>query len=148
VRERRSPVVSERRLAVAAGLDAASIVLFAAIGVRNHEIDSGFGDVATIAAPFLIGLAVGWIAGRAWERPFAFRTGLIAWLATIVVGMLLRNVVFDRGTAASFVIVAILFIGACLLGWRLVARLVTRRTDAPAATSHASPTGTSSDLRG
>ena len=136
--ERRSPVVTERRLAVATGLDAASIVLFAAVGVRNHEIDSGFGDVATIAAPFLIGLAVGWIAGRAWDRPFAFRTGLIAWLATIVVGMLLRNLVFDRGTAASFVIVATVFIGACLLGWRLVAQLATRRTGAPHGTPPAS----------
>jgi hypothetical protein len=123
--------VSERRLAVAAGLDAATIVLFASIGVRNHEIDSGFGDVATIAAPFLIGSAVGWVAARAWEQPFAWRTGAIVWVATIVGGMLLRNLVFDRGTATSFIVVATLFIGACLVGWRLVARFVTRRRRRP-----------------
>jgi Protein of unknown function (DUF3054) len=118
--------VNERRVGIAAALDAASIVVFAAIGVRNHELDSGLGDVFTVAAPFLIGLAAGWVAARAWDRPFALRTGIIVWAATIVVGMVLRSRVFDRGTAASFVIVATLFTAACLLGWRLVmARFVS-----------------------
>jgi Protein of unknown function (DUF3054) len=113
--------VNERRVGVAAALDAAAIVMFAAIGVRNHELDSGLGDVLVIAAPFLIGAGTGWVVARAWDRPFALRTGVIVWVATSVVGMVLRNLVFDRGTAASFVVVATLFTGACLLGWRAVA---------------------------
>jgi hypothetical protein len=38
-------------------------------------------------------------------------------------GMVLRNLVFDRGTAPAFVIVATAFLGATMLGWR---RLATR----------------------
>ena len=129
--------MNERRVGIAAALDAASIVVFAAVGVRSHEIDSGFGDVFTIAAPFLIGLAVGWLVARAWDAPFAFRTGVIAWVATILVGMLLRRFVFDRGTAMSFVIVTTLFVGACLLGWRVVARVVSRRATRSHSTSAA-----------
>jgi hypothetical protein len=40
---------------------------------------------------------------------------------TVAVGMLLRNLVFDRGTALPFIIVATCFTGALLVGWRLVA---------------------------
>jgi hypothetical protein len=42
-------------------------------------------------------------------------------------GMLLRRTVFDRGTAASFVIVATLVTGALLLGWRAAQLVVARR---------------------
>jgi hypothetical protein len=123
--------VNDRSVGIAAALDAASIVVFAAVGVRSHEIDSGFGDVFTIAAPFLIGLAIGWLVARAWDRPLAIVTGLIAWVATIVIGMPLRNLVFDRGTATSFIVVTTLFTCACLVGWRVVAWLITRRTSRP-----------------
>jgi hypothetical protein len=42
--------------------------------------------------------------------------------------------VFDRGTATSFVIVATLFLGACLVGWRAAAAAMDRRrVDVPAA---------------
>ena len=41
--------------------------------------------------------------------------------------MLVRNLVFDRGTATSFVIVATLFVGAFLVGWRVVLRLIDER---------------------
>ena len=49
------------------------------------------------------------------------------WPVTILVGMVVRNLVFDRGTATSFVIVATLFVGAFVVGWRLVLRLVEQR---------------------
>ena len=74
-----------------------------------------------IAAPFLIGLAAGWIVARAWRRPFDLVTGCTIWVVTIAVGMVLRRTLFDRGTAFSFVIVASVFTGVLLIGWRLVA---------------------------
>jgi hypothetical protein len=35
--------------------------------------------------------------------------------------MLLRNLVFDRGTALPFIIVATIFLGATMYGWRALA---------------------------
>ncbi len=118
--------MKERRVAIAAALDAAAIVLFVAIGRRNHDQDPGLSGTFETAAPFLIALAVGWIVARAWREPFSLVTGTIVWVVTIVLGMLLRNLVFDRGTAASFIVVATLFTGALLIGWRLAARRLTR----------------------
>jgi hypothetical protein len=46
---------------------------------------------------------------------------------TILVGMIVRNAVFDRGTAVSFVIVATVFLGACIVGWRAGFRAIARR---------------------
>ncbi|MGD9572255.1 MAG: DUF3054 domain-containing protein [Thermoleophilia bacterium] len=43
-------------------------------------------------------------------------------------GMLLRGLVFDRGTAPSFVVVAAIVLGALMLGWRLVVDLSRRRS--------------------
>ena len=81
----------------------------------------------TTAAPFLIALAVAWLVVRAWRRPTVVRTGVLVWPIVIVVGMLLRRFVFDDGTAASFVIVATLFLGFFLVGWRAVGQLVESR---------------------
>jgi hypothetical protein len=39
-------------------------------------------------------------------------------------GMLLRNMVFNRGTAVAFVIVATVFLGITMFGWRA---LLSRR---------------------
>ena len=53
-------------------------------------------------------------------------TGVVVWVCTIVVGMLLRKAT-SQGVAPSFIVVASLVTAALLLGWRAVARLV----DAP-----------------
>jgi hypothetical protein len=62
-----------------------------------------------------------------WRRPTSLLTGLIVWPVTILVGMVVRNLVFDRGTATSFVVVATLFVGLFLVGWRAALRLVDQR---------------------
>ncbi len=119
------------RLRVALALDIAVVVLFVAIGRRNHDEGSGAGEVIRIAAPFLVGLAAGWIVARAWRRPFDVAAGVTIWIVTIVLGMVLRNTLFDRGTAFSFIVVASVFTGVLLLGWRLVARRATRAVTPP-----------------
>jgi uncharacterized membrane protein YbjE (DUF340 family) len=121
--------VNVARVRVAAALDIAVIVVFVAIGRRNHDEGSAMGEVFRIAAPFLIGLAAGWIVARAWRRPFDVVTGCTIWVVTIAVGMVLRRTLFDRGTAVSFVIVASVFTGVLLIGWRLVASRITHRSD-------------------
>jgi hypothetical protein len=110
----------------AAVLDTASVLVFVAVGRRNHNEGTALDGVMTVAAPFLIALVIGWLVSRAWRQPMTLRSGTIIWACTIVVGMLLRNVVFDRGIATSFIVVATLFLGAVLLGWRAIAVRVTR----------------------
>lgn len=120
---RRTPQV----IAVAALLDVIAVVAFVGIGRRSHEEDSGLGNLLEIAAPFLIALVVGWAATRLWQAPLCPKRAITTWLITVAAGMVLRNLVFDRGTAASFVIVTTIVLGVFLLGWRLVAAQVLRR---------------------
>ena len=51
-------------------------------------------------------------------------TGAGVWLATVVIGQVLR-VLAGQGTALAFVIVSLLFLGLFLLGWRLAAQRIT-----------------------
>ena len=120
----------DRRLPIAVGLDVFVVTLFVAIGRREHEQSSAFTDVLATGAPFLIGLAIAWLVTRAWRRPTTLRIGLAVWPVTVLVGMIVRRAVFDRGTATAFVIVATLFLGACLVGWRAGWRLIERRRQA------------------
>ena len=110
-----------RTVVWAAALDIASILLFVVVGRRNHdEGGSVVTEAVKVAAPFLIGLALGWLVARAWAAPTAPTTGMVIWVVTVVAGMLLRNLVFDRGTALPFVIVASAFTLLFLVGWRYV----------------------------
>ena len=124
------PVSTERRLATAVGLDVFVVVLFVAIGRRNHDEEPGLVGVLETAAPFLIGLAVGWAIVRAWRRPASVLTGLAIWPLTVLVGMIVRGSVFGDGTATSFVVVATVFLGATLVGWRAAGRTIGRRRSA------------------
>jgi uncharacterized membrane protein YbjE (DUF340 family) len=113
---------NRKLIAVAAAIDIVSVVVFVAIGRKNHdESGSMVAGTLKVAAPFLIALVVGWLAARAWQAPTAVRTGVIAWLVTVIGGMLLRKFAFDRGTAVPFIIVASLFILLFVVGWRVLA---------------------------
>ena len=118
----------DRRTPLAAGLDTAAIVLFVAIGKREHEQDSAIAGLVGTAAPFLIALVVAWLVLRVWHRPTDWRIGVGIWAIVMAVGMLLRHFVFDDGTATAFVIVAGCFLALTLVGWRVVALLIDRRT--------------------
>jgi hypothetical protein len=110
----------------AALVDAVLVIAFVAIGRGSHEEGSAVGGTLRIAAPFLIALAVGWLMGRRrWATPLRIPFGVHLWGVTIVVGMALRHWAFDRGTAPSFIVVATIFLGLFLIGWRaLAARLL------------------------
>jgi len=115
---------ADQRLALAAGLDTGVVVLFVAIGQREHDQDTAINELIETSAPFLIALAIAWLALRVWKNPTTWRTGVGVWAIVLVVGMLLRNLVFDDGTATSFILVAAGFLGFFLVGWRLVLTLV------------------------
>lgn len=65
-------------------------------------------------------------------------TGVVVWVSTLVIGMILR-VVSGQGIAVSFVIVAAIVLAVFLVGWRAVALLVTtlRRRRSTARTTPA-----------
>ncbi len=102
-------------------LDCCCVLLFVIIGRASHTKGESLGGVASTAWPFLAGLAGGWLAARAWRRPWGlWPAGVGAWLGAAGLGMVFR-VVSGQGTAAAFIGVALAFLGLFLLGWRLAA---------------------------
>ena len=110
-----------RKVRVAALIDVVAVMLFVIIGRKNHDEGSAVSGVVKVAAPFLIALALGWLVARAWRSPMTVATGIVVWLVTIIVGLILRKAAFDGGTAVPFIVVASLFNLATLVGWRALA---------------------------
>ena len=107
-------------------LDLLAVVVFALVGRRSHAHGITFSGVLETAAPFLCGTAAGWLLASLTldASPRTWQFGTIVVVATVVVGMLLRRLA-ATGTAPSFIIVATLFLTATLIGWRLLARLLS-----------------------
>ena len=104
--------------------DALCILLMVVIGTRNHKTDTGLSGILFVAAPFWIAALVAHLAPQ-FQRPKKVEAHVVVvWGYTIVMGMLLRNLVFDRGTAPAFIIVATVFLGITMFGWRA---LLSRR---------------------
>ncbi|MCV7101139.1 DUF3054 domain-containing protein, partial [Mycobacterium palustre] len=106
--------------------DVLAVLLFCALGRRSHAEGLSVTGVATTAWPFLAGTLVGWLVSRAWRRPTRVApTGVIVWLCTVALGMVLRKAT-SAGVAASFVVVAASVTAALLLGWRAAVGLAAR----------------------
>lgn len=109
------------------GIDLVCVLVFCAVGRRSHDEGVDVRGLATTAWPFVAGTAAGWLLSTAWRRPTALLpTGVVVWLCTVGVAMLLRKAA-SAGIAASFVVVAASVTAVLLLGWRAVAELATRR---------------------
>jgi hypothetical protein len=109
------------------GIDVASVLMFCAVGRRSHDEGLNVAGIASTAWPFLSGTVLGWLASQAWRRPTAVvPTGVVVWLCTVAVGMLLRKAT-SVGVAASFVVVASSVTALLLLGWRAALTRLTRR---------------------
>jgi peptidoglycan/LPS O-acetylase OafA/YrhL len=109
------------------GIDVACVLMFCAVGRRSHDEGLNVAGIATTAWPFLGGTVLGWLASQAWRRPTAVvPTGVVVWLCTVAVGMLLRKAT-SVGVAASFVVVASSVTALLLLGWRAALTRLTRR---------------------
>ena len=106
--------------------DALCVLLLVAIGTRNHETDTGITGILFVGAPFWIALSLAHLAPLLQRKNRKDPNTYVVWGYTVVMGMLLRNMVFNRGIAAAFVIVATVFLGATMFGWRaLLARRAT-----------------------
>jgi hypothetical protein len=127
---------------LAAVIDVVLIVVFALIGRLSHGEGLTPATLWITAYPFLAGWAIAYVTSGAWARPLAlWPTGVLAWILTVFVGMMLRvatgqGVVDGNPLPISFVIVATIVLGLFLVGWRAIVRpIVRRRTAEPAATA-------------
>ncbi len=106
-------------------LDACFVLLFVVIGRHTHHDGDSLPGIWHTAWPFLAGLGVGLLLARSWRRPLSIvPTGIAAWLGAALAGMLIR-VLAGQGTAAAFVGVTLAFLALFLVGWRVVARLIS-----------------------
>jgi hypothetical protein len=127
------------RLPLYAAIDFVFIVIFVAIGRSNHDDGMSWSGMWSTAWPFLTGALIGWSlayvamhfftdhrGGHRYQPNRVVPDGIIIWVATVAIGMVLR-VEFHQGIAVSFVIVASIFLGVFLLGWRTAAIVLARR---------------------
>ena len=109
-------------------MDVIGVLVFCALGRRSHAEGVTVTGVAATAWPFLTGTVLGWLASRGWRRPTVLvPTGVVVWLCTVVVGMVLRKA-SSAGVAASFVVVAASVTAVLLLGWRAAVGLALRHS--------------------
>lgn len=122
-----SVVPAPRRVAHLAFLaDGAVLVVFVLVGRRSHDEGSDLESFVRVLWPFAAGLVIAWLAFGLLTHPFEWRRVVLAWVATVAIGMVVRVAVQGRDFKVSFVIVTTLFVGAGMLGWRWVARWVLR----------------------
>lgn len=119
---------SQRAVVTAAIVDVVAVVVFVAIGRRNHNEGTALSGIIGVAAPFLIALGISWIGLRTWREPFNRASLIATWVITVVIGLLLRRLVFDRGIATAFIIVATITLGVLLSLGRLLSRKLSAKT--------------------
>lgn len=120
-----------KKYAPALLIDIVLVIVFCAIGRRSHGETNALTGLATTAWPFLGGLTVGWFVTAAlykekFNASLVVPTGIVVWICTLAVGMLLR-VVSGQGTAFSFILVAGTTLAVFLIGWRAIAAAVSKR---------------------
>lgn len=116
-----------RTVALALLADVACVLVFCAIGRRSHAEGVTVTGVLATAWPFLTGTVLAWAVPGTRQRPTSMvPAGVLVWVATVAVGMLLRKAT-GQGTALSFVVVASLTTAILLLGWRAGAAIRNRR---------------------
>ena len=91
-----------RQAPIALFADIVCVIVFCTIGRRSHAEGLTVAGIAQTAWPFLAGTGVGWLLIRGWRRPFTvIPTGVVVWVCTVVVGMLLRKATSAGSNPAS-----------------------------------------------
>ena len=115
-----------RGMAVVA-IDILVVVLFVVIGRASHHHGETFGGFLSTWWPFAAGLAVGEVLSARLESGWQgwLRAGAVVTVSTVAVGMVLR-VVAGQGTAVAFIVVALVFLGAFMIGGRAAIAALAR----------------------
>lgn len=107
--------------------DFLAILIFVGIGRSMHHRGVQFIGILSTLWPFAVGLVVGWlIVISRREKGGSLRGGILVLVSTVTVGMLLR-VIAGQGTATAFILVALGFLGALMLGWRMSVAVISQR---------------------
>lgn len=108
-------------------LDLALVIVFAASGRASHEEAATVAGTLQVAWPFLVALAIATLATRGWRTiNSVWPWGVVVWLVTALLGMLLRVAVAHGGFALSFQLVTLGVLGLFLLGRRIVTDMLLR----------------------
>jgi hypothetical protein len=108
------------------GLDGVAVFVFVAIGRSVHRHGLDVGGIASTLWPFAVGLGCGWLVVLASrQNPTRPRQGAEIAVVTVAIGMVLR-VISSQGTALAFILVALGFLGAAMLLWRVVGVVASR----------------------
>lgn len=111
------------------------LIAFSVGGMSFHDTQGPWLlEFFRIGWPFFVGYGLSALLLGAWRVPdFGrnyFRSGTLAWLVGISLGMLLRIVATGRVPITSFIFVTLGFTGVLLLGWRAIYRIWGSRGDA------------------
>lgn len=106
--------------------DIIAVLVFAVLARMAH---GGLGLVAILDTfwPFAIGALGGWLLTRSKDQ-FALGSGAIVWLCTAIVGLAIWGLRHQAFPHWSFILVATIMSGLLLMGWRLIARAVTKKS--------------------
>lgn len=118
-------------------VDLVCVLVFTAIGRASHAEGITLPGLAQTAWPFLVGCLVGSGVAALRSRPRPLRSGLLVWVGTVLLGLVLRAAA-GGGVVLSFVVVTAVVLAVFLLGWRAVLLLVGRNRTGVVA---AEPTG-------
>ena len=101
-------------------IDILVVLLFVGIGRFNHHHGDSLPGMVSTTWPFAVGLAIGWLVVlMRHQNGVSLGAGVEVWITTVALGMILR-VIAGQGTAFAFIVVALVFLGALMLGLRLV----------------------------
>jgi len=103
------------------------VLVFVAIGRSAHHHVVSVAGLLSTTWPFAVGLAIGWLVVE-WRRQdlASLLAGTEVLLCTVAFGMIVR-VLAGQGTAFSFIVVALVFLGAFILGCRAARVRLARR---------------------
>lgn len=102
-------------------LDIVAVFVFAFLARVAH----GGLDIGAILGtfwPWAVGVLVGWAIILGAKVAGKWRQGTIAWLSSLIVGMIIWSLMEGRIGHISFIIVATIMSAVCIYGWRLFDR--------------------------
>lgn len=115
-----------------AGIDIVLVIVFAIIGRASHAEGLSVSGIAQTGWPFLVACLGGWVVvGLLNDSGYGPRAATVIWLFTLLTGMGLRILSGDTAEL-PFVMVAASFLFSAFFGWRLIVRLVRRRSTSSA----------------
>jgi hypothetical protein len=111
--------------------DLVCFLIFAVLGLRSHEDGITADGILRAAVPFQVSWAVvsTLLRGQPGVGEIAKPRNVIrVWIPALVIGLVIRSLVFGRDFAPTFAVVAFLVNGLLLVLWRCVlAPVVVRR---------------------